>query len=161
VSQPDTEPAGRKYTLAELAALQHLDVDALRSLYTLELTGEDFYVALADRVDNAEAAELLRRNGREEAGHARRVERAIAMKLGVDFTATPDMLDRPPMQLPEKISRELLAAIVQGELDGDAGYQRWASSEPVPEVARLLELNGREETIHGRRVEQVLALLAP
>jgi hypothetical protein len=48
---------------------------------------------------------------------------------------------------------------VQGERDGDAGYQRWADNEPDPEVARLLRLNGREETIHGERVSEVIAIL--
>jgi hypothetical protein len=53
---------------------------------------------------------------------------------------------------------DVLPFIVQGERDGDAGYQRWADNEPDPEVARLLRLNGREETIHGERVE-VIAIL--
>ena len=64
-----SEWAGRKYTLDELGELESLDVDALRSMFTLELAGEQFYNALAERVDNEQAAELLRRNGREEAGH--------------------------------------------------------------------------------------------
>jgi rubrerythrin len=154
-----TEAANRKYTLAELGELESLDVDALCSMFTLELSGETFYNALAERVDNEQAAELLRRNGREEAGHARRIDRAIAIKLGHAFTPTPDMLERPAMQLPERIGADLLRVIVQAEFDGDAGYQRWADNEPLPEVERLLRLNGREETIHGRRVEQAIALI--
>jgi rubrerythrin len=39
-------------------------------------------------------------------------------------------------------------------------YQRWADNEADPQVARLLRLNGREESIHARRVEQVMALLS-
>ena len=42
----------------------------------------------------------------------------------------------------------------------DAGYQRWADRETDPEVQRLLRLNGREETTHGERVREVMALLA-
>jgi hypothetical protein len=49
--------------------------------------------------------------------------------------------------------------IVKAELDGDAGYQRWADNEPDPEVARLLRLNGREETKHGERAQAALAIL--
>ena len=49
--------------------------------------------------------------------------------------------------------------MVQGELNGDAGYQKWADSEADPEVERLLRLNGREETIHAGRAQQVLELL--
>ena len=154
-----SESAGRKYTLDELGELDSLDVDALRSMFTLELAGEQFYNALADRVGNEQAAELLRRNGREEAGHARRIERAIAIKLGQPFTPTSDMLERPQMQLPEQVGAELLGVIVQAEFDGDAGYQRWADNEALPEVERLLRLNGREETIHGKRVEQAIALM--
>ena len=154
-----SEPAGRKYTFDELGELESLDVDALRSMFTLELAGEQFYNALAERVGNEQAAELLRRNGREEAGHARRIERAIAIKLGHPFTPTSDMLERPQVQLPEHVGAELLGVIVQAEFDGDAGYQRWADNEDLPEVERLLRLNGREESIHGRRVEQAIALL--
>ena len=153
------EPAP-KYSLAELNALDVHDVDALCALFTLEMTGEDFYAALADRVGNDEAADLLRRNGREEAAHARRVERAIAIKLGREFVPTAEMLERTPITLPPSISADLLRMVVQGELDGDAGYQRWADNEPDPQVARLLRLNGREETIHGRRVEQAIELLS-
>ena len=47
----------------------------------------------------------------------------------------------------------MLPGIVQGEQAGDAGYQKWADAEPDPEVARLLRLNGREETLHGERVK--------
>jgi rubrerythrin len=144
---------------AWLGELESLDVDALRSMFTLELAGEQFYNAMAERVDNEQAAELLRRNGREEAGHARRIERALAIKLGHEFTPTPDMVERPAIQLPERIGADLLRVIVQAEFDGDAGYQRWADNEDLPEVERLLRLNGREETIHGRRVEQAIALL--
>jgi rubrerythrin len=154
-----TEPAARTYSFRELAELDQLDTDALRSLFTIELGGEDFYNALAERATNAEAAELLRRNGREEAGHARRIARAIAIKLGTDFEPTLDMLERRAVRVPDELDAALLRALVQGEWDGDAGYQRWADHEPDPDVARLLRLNGREETIHGGRVEQAIALL--
>ena len=154
-----TEPAARTYSFRELAELDQLDTDALRSLFTIELGGEDFYNALAERATNAEAAELLRRNGREEAGHARRIARAIAIKLGTDFEPTTDMLERRAVRVPDELDAALLRALVQGERDGDAGYQRWADHEPDPDVARLLRLNGREETIHGGRVEQAIALL--
>ncbi|MCU1345921.1 MAG: hypothetical protein JWL70_2187 [Acidimicrobiia bacterium] len=144
---------------AAIEALDHLDVDALKVLFRVENSGEDFYLQLAERIDNEQAAELLRRNGREEAGHARRIARAIGHKLGTDFEPTPDMLVRFPVSVPDKISPRLLPRLVAGELEGDAGYQRWADNEPDPEVARLLRLNGREETMHGERVKEVLAIL--
>ena len=58
-----------------------LDVDAMRLIYRLEVAGDAFYQGLADRIDNEEAAELLRRNGREELGHAERIRQAIALRL--------------------------------------------------------------------------------
>ena len=64
------------------------------------------------------------------------------------------------MPLPEAISPDLLPVIVKGEIDGDLGYQRWADRESDPEVQRLLRLNGREESTHGERVREVIALLA-
>jgi rubrerythrin len=142
-----------------LAGLAQLDVPALELLYKLECSGEDFYNLLADRIGDAGAAELLRRNGREELGHARRVGRAIGIKLGREFEPSPDQLRRYPIALPATIDSAMLPAIVAGEQAGDAGYQKWADAEPDPEVARLLRLNGREETIHGERVAQVMALL--
>jgi rubrerythrin len=138
----------------------HLDVDAMKELYTTELSGEVFYNALAERVDDERAAELLRRNGREEAGHARRLGRALAIKLGTPFEPTPEMLTLPPVALPEPFDPvRFMRRLVQGEIDGDAGYQRWADNEPDPEVERLLRLNGREESIHGGRVTEAIAIL--
>jgi rubrerythrin len=142
-----------------LAGLEQLDVPALELLYTLECSGEDFYNLLADRIGDERAAELLRRNGREELGHARRVSRAIAIKLGHDFEPTAEEQQRYPIELPDAIDAAMLPAIVAGEQAGDTGYQKWADAEPDPEVARLLRLNGREETLHGERVTQVMALL--
>ena len=142
-----------------LAGLEQLDVPALELLYKLECSGEDFYNVLAERIGNDEAAELLRRNGREEMGHARRVGRAIAIKQGYDFEPSVDLQDRYSIELPPVVDAAMLPGIVQGEQAGDAGYQKWADAEPDPEVARLLRLNGREETLHGERVTQALAIL--
>src|SRR4051794_24997191 len=132
----DQSDAGTAF--AAIGSLEQLDVEALKVLFRVENSGEDFYNALADRVDNGQAAELLRRNGREEAGHARRALRAINQKLGTEFEPTPQMLERFPVTVPDVVSPKLLARLVQGELDGDAGYQRWADNEPDPEVERLL-----------------------
>ena len=154
-----TEPSRTRYTYKELSALDELDIDCLCSLYSVELGGEDFYNAMAEHVDDYKAAELLRRNGREEAGHARRVQRAISLKLGIEFEPTPEMLERKPVRLPADVGLEFLRLLVQGEFDGDVGYQRWADHESNPDVARLLRLNGREESIHGHRVEEAIALL--
>jgi len=145
--------------VAALAAVEQLDVDAMRLLFRVECSGEDFYNGIADRIGEPESAALLRRNAREERGHAERVRRAIGIKLGRPYEATDEDLARYPIPLPDVIPATLLPLIVQGEIDGDAGYQRWADREADPEVQRLLRLNGREETVHGQRVTQVIAIL--
>ncbi len=145
---------------ARVAALEALDVAGMKLLFQVECSGEDFYFALADRIDHAEAADLLRKNGREEVGHARRLQRAIALKLGGQFEPSAEMQTRFAIPLPDHIDAALFPAIVQAELDGDAGYQKWADAEPDPEVAKLLRQNGREETVHGERVRRVTELLA-
>jgi rubrerythrin len=137
-----------------------LDEDALRAMIATEFSGEGFYNALADRVENAEAAKLLRNNGKEEAGHARRLLRALSLKVGHEVEPTPEMLTPTAIQLPDSISPRLLSTIRDAEVEGDLSYQRWAENEADPQVARLLRLNGREESIHARRVEHVMVLLS-
>lgn len=122
------------------------------------LGGEGFYRALADRVDNEEAATLLQRNGREEAAHARRALKALTIKVGHEVEPTPDMLVTGEVRLPRSLDK-LWLALIQGEIQGDALYQRWADNETDPEVQRLLRLSGREETLHAGRIEQALSLL--
>jgi rubrerythrin len=142
-----------------LGTIEALDVDAMRLLFKVERTGEDFYNGMAERIGDARAADLLRKNGREERGHAERVRRALAIKLGGTFEPSADDLAHYPVPLPDEIPVALLPQIVRAELDGDSGYQRWADRESDPEVQRLLRLNGREETVHGERVREVIAIL--
>jgi rubrerythrin len=146
--------------VAVLNSLERLDVDGMRLLYRVERAGEHFYDRLADRIGEPRAADLLRRNGREERGHAERVRRAIGVKLGSAYE--PTAADQAPyaIALPDSVSPEMLAVIVQAERDGDVGYEKWAERESDPEVQRLLRLNAREETIHGERVSEVIAILA-
>ena len=145
--------------VAQVGEFETLDVAAMELLFRVECSGEDFYFALADRIDNDEAADLLRKNGREEVGHARRLERAIALKLGREYEPSEQMQTRFSIPLPDAIDATLFPVIVQAELDGDVGYQKWADGEENPEVAKLLRQNGREETLHGERVRKVVELL--
>ena len=144
---------------ASLAGKEYLDVAAMKVVYQLEVSGEVFYNVLAERVNNAEAAELLRKNAVEERGHARRLARAISLKLGSEWEATAAEEEVLSIPLPDVVTADLFAGIVQGEINGDAGYQNWADHEPDEEVERLLRLNGREETIHAGRAQQVLEIL--
>src|SRR3954449_4250953 len=86
-----------------LAGLEQLDVPAMELMYKLECSGEDFYNLLADCIDNEDAAVLLRRNAKEELGHARRMARAIAIKQGRDFEPSPELQSRFSVSLPEQI----------------------------------------------------------
>ena len=116
--------------------------------------------ALADAVDREEAKVLLRRNGQEERGHAHRLLKAIDL-LGGEFTLPADA-DNPyvqPMDLAGIINADLLNIIQQSEQDGDLQYQAWADAESNQHVAKILRQNGAEETRHGERVAQVVALL--
>jgi len=145
---------------ALLFGKDRLDVADLELMYQLEMTGEQFYYRLAERVGNAEAAELLRRNGVEEKAHARRLAKALSIKLGREWEPNAAQSEIMEIPLPDHVDAKLFLGIVKGELGGDAGYQRWADAESDPEVQKLLRLNGREETIHAERAQQVHDLLA-
>jgi len=145
---------------ASLAGVERLGTDEMQTIWRVEMAGELFYNLLADRIDDAEAKDLLRRNAVEERGHARRIARALSIALGSEWepsAAQQELLDVP---MPAVIDAKLFAGVVQGELNGDAGYQKWADNEPNPEIARLLRLNGREETIHANRAQRVLEILS-
>ena len=137
-----------------------LDIDCLELMYQLECTGEVFYNMLADRMASPEAANMLRKNAVEEKGHARRLARALSIKLGYEWQPSEHAAEILNIPLPELIDERMFRAIVKGETNGDAGYQRWAGAEPIAEVARLLRLNGREETIHAGRAQKVAEILA-
>jgi rubrerythrin len=142
-----------------LAEVERLDVPDMELLVRLENSGVAFYDMLADRIGDDEAAVLLRRNGREEAGHARRVLRALELKAGEGYEAPAELSEPLEVNLPDPIDPAVFPLIVAGEIDGDAGYQGWADHEDDPEVARLLRLNGREETTHAERLREVMAIL--
>jgi rubrerythrin len=145
---------------AALAAKEILDVEGMEWMYQLELSGEVLYHQLADRVGDRQAAELLRRNAVEERAHARRMAKALSLKLGREWTPTIEQQRILSVPLPDQVSAEFFLGVVQGEIAGDQGYQRWADLEPDEEVAHLLRLNGREESIHAGRAQQVSVLLS-
>ena len=145
---------------AAVAAAEALDEPTLELVYRLEVSGEVLYQGLADRVDDPEAKELLRRNGVEERGHARRIAKVLSLRTGTEWTPSAEHEEILAIPLPDTVDAAFFLAVVQGEISGDAGYQRWADREDDPEVARLLRLNGREETIHAERAQQVHEILS-
>lgn len=145
---------------ASLAGVDRLGPVEMQTIWRVEMAGELFYNLLAERVDDPEAKDLLRRNAVEERGHARRIARALSLALGSEWEPTAEQQQLLDVPMPAVIDARLFAGIVQGELNGDAGYRKWADNEPDPEIARLLRLNGREETIHANRAQRVLDILS-
>ncbi len=160
-SIPSGYPSDQIAAFALLATHKKLSIDDMKILALLEAAGEAFYLAAADAVEREEAKDLLRRNGQEERGHAHRLLKAIEL-LGGEFSLPADA-DNPyvqPMDLAGVINADLLNIIQQSEQDGDLQYQAWAAEESNPHVAKILRQNGAEETRHGERVAQVVALLS-
>jgi rubrerythrin len=143
----------------QLGAADVLTVPLMEQLWKLECSGEASYLAMAELVADPRAKELLVRNGREEMGHARRIARALSIKVGHEWEPSEELAAPVPVQAPPYLDKEILQMIVQAEFDGDAGYQKWADNEPDPEVERILRLNGREESLHGERIAEVMELL--
>ena len=142
-----------------LGQAETLDLETAELLIRVENSGDVLYNALAERLDNEEAAELLRKNGREEVGHARRMMKVISLKTGTEYVPSAEVLEKFEVDLPDSIDASALPMIVEGELQGDVGYQKWAAAETDPQVIELLLRNGREETKHAERVKRAIAIL--
>jgi rubrerythrin len=144
-----------------LMSLQRLGVEDMKLMILLETAGEPLYFGLAESLESEEARALLRQNGREETAHAHRLKKAIEILTGRPYTI-PSLAENPYGKPPAMgpVTKELLRGLIQAERGGDALYQTYAANEPNAEVAALLLQNGREETRHGERVEQAIALIA-
>ena len=142
-----------------IGAAEKLDIETAELLIRVENSGDVLYNALAERLNNEEAADLLRKNGREEVGHARRMMKVISLKTGTEYVPSAEVLEKFEVDLPDSLDASSLPMIVEGELQGDIGYQKWASHETDPEVIELLLRNGREETKHAERIKQAIAIL--
>ncbi len=144
-----------------LTAKSRLEVEDLKLMVLVECAGDGLYGSLADATPVEEAAELLRKNGREETAHAHRLKKAIEILTGSAYEI-PSKEENPystPPAFPA-VTSDLLDAFKSAEFDGDRYYQTWAEAEPNEEVATLLRQNGREETRHGERVTQAAEILA-
>ncbi len=156
----DDQATDQATVFEQLGAADVLTLPLMEALWKLERSGEASYLAMAELVDDPRAKELLTRNGREEMGHARRIARALSIKLGHEWEPSPELAAEEPVAAPPYLDAAILDMIVEAEVQGDAGYQKWADHEPDPEVERILRLNGREESIHGERIAEVKAILA-
>jgi len=145
---------------SRLLALDKLGIEDMKLMILLETAGEPLYFGLAEGLASEEARKLLRQNGREETAHAHRLKKAIEILTGEPYTIPTldeNPYGKPPAMGP--VTPELLPGLIQAEFGCDKLYQTYAANEPNPEVAALLLQNGREETRHGQRVEQAIALL--
>jgi rubrerythrin len=159
---PDGYPTDLGAAYGLLQSRPKLSVDDLKVLALIECAGETFYTLIANSVDNAEAAALLKRNGQEERGHAHRLKKAIQLLTGADYVL-PEGKENPfARDLPASImvDEKFLAGLEGSERDGDAQYRKWADAESNGEVARLFRQNGAEEMRHGERAAAVRSLLA-
>ena len=66
--------------------------------------------------------------------NARRIAKAISIRLGHEWEPSAEIATLLPIPMPDEISIEMFQGIVQGEMNGDAGYQRWADAESDEEV---------------------------
>ena len=158
---PENLPADVMTALNALNDKSRLEVDDLKLMVLVECSGESFYNGLADTALDAECADLLRKNGREETAHAHRMKKAIEILTGEPYDM-PSAEDNPywAQPNPARCERSFLQMLQNLEVNGDAQYQVWADNEPNEDVAKLFRQNGKEETRHADRVSQVLARMA-
>jgi rubrerythrin len=159
---PDGYPSDSAGAFGVLRSRSKLGPDDLKVLAMIEAAGEAFYFRIADGVQDPRAKELLKQNGREERGHAYRLAKILRLQTGEEWTV-PSAEDNPflvsaPAALPA-VTPEFIASLEQGEADGDRLYQVWADGATDPEIAKLLRLNGREESRHGERDAEVIRYL--
>jgi rubrerythrin len=159
-SLPAELPADFGAAFAKLTSVSKLGIEDMKLMILLETAGEPLYAALAEGVEPEAAKTLLRQNGREETAHAHRLKSAIEILTGEPYEIPP-LADNPYAEVPAMptVDAAMLRGLIQAEFGGDAMYQGYASNEDNAEVAALLLQNGREETRHGKRVEEVISLL--
>ncbi len=153
-----TENAQSAY--ARIAATPSLGIDDLKTLVLVEASGQGFYGALADAAPNDAMRRIFARNGQEELAHAHRVRRVIEKVHGEKFDV-PAPENNPFYKKPRSlvVSKEMLASLIDGEIGAEALYETWASNIGDPEAAEWLRQNGKEESRHGERVREAIALL--
>lgn len=157
---PENLPSDTMAAVQYLCGLERLSPDDMKLLILLEASGEVMYEALAKAVGSQEAQELLRKTGREEVGHAHRMQRVIKLVTGEEFEI-PSLQENPYGVVPEfpPLSPEVMAIIRTTESDGGAQYKAWADHEPNDEAAALLRRNGVEEEQHAERAEKIIEIL--
>ena len=158
-------PANMPGTLAEayahIATVEMPSIDDFKILLLIEAGAQGSYNAYANAAPNDAVRQLLAKNGQEEVAHAHRISRVIKQVYGEEFVV-PSPENNPYYDEPVGITvdEESLAAIAAAENGGEALYEAWAATVSDSEAARQLRQNGKEETKHGSRAQEAIALLA-
>jgi len=157
----NTAPASKDVAaeFARLFQVTHPTLDDLKTMALLEASGEGFYQGLVDAAPNEAMRKLLAKNGQEETAHAHRLKKVIKL-LGNEDYPLPALAENPfhVVDTNVRVTRQSLASIAKGEGTGEALYETWAKSLDNAEAARLLRLNGKEETGHQQRLLQAIEL---
>jgi rubrerythrin len=157
---PSDAPASAGEAFARLNSTASPTIDDLKVMVYIEASGQSAYFDLARGAPNDEIRGLMEANGREEMAHAHRVARVIKLISGEDF-AVPKAEDNcyvAPSPA-RTVDRRLLESLVGAEDNGCTLYETWASHIGHAEAEPLLRLNAREESRHGERMAQAIALL--
>ena len=164
MSIPSGYPGASTDALQLLYQRSRPSLDDLRVMSMIESAGESYYLGLVALVSNAEAKELLLSNARDERRHAERLVKAYALLGGGTLSLPAD--DENPyaatLRAPsaDEFNADYFSFLADAEDQGHDGYERWAASEPNPEIASLYRLNAREETLHGKRDRRVRELIS-
>lgn len=156
---PANAPANTGAAFAHINAITAPTVDDLKIMVFVEASAKPAYDALAETAPNAEIADLLRANGREELAHAHRCAKVIGILTGEDFP--PPAPENNPYVSPgtAKVDLTMLETLVTAENGGRTLYEHWAASIGNAEAAALLLQNGKEETEHAGRAIAAIKLL--
>ena len=132
-----------------LAGLEQLDLPAMELMYKLECSGEDFYNLLAERIGNEDAAVLLRRNGKEELGHARKFATRIKELYGVVPGSLGFSPEQHSLQPPEQQTDivHVIRGVIDAERSGIQFYNEIIEAadqvDPVTQDATFNRRSGR------------------
>ena len=153
---PPNAPENLYEAFDYIGSVRQPTVDDFRLMILLEAAGKDMYDALAESAPDPETRQLLIESGRDEYLHAERMAEVVTLLTGEPIAA-PSRAENPYLagwQKPE-LSVRLIENLINAEARGEAMYEGWAATCPNPDAARLLRMNGREETSHAERLRLV------
>lgn len=159
---PEGAPPTLREAFAYVGTITQPTVLDLKVMVLVEAAGQELYRSSAEATDNPEVIELLHANAREEFLHGTRVASAIEAISGERFPA-PEAANNPYLvdgSFPiVELTPEALRNLANLEFGGEDLYDGWAQFLDNPEAARLLRLNGKEESGHGNRLLRAAEIL--